>query len=50
MHTDPDGFKKIITRCSKIIDPGMLQGTVKHAYDFVEKIPLVKREAFRKYA
>jgi NitT/TauT family transport system substrate-binding protein len=47
MHTDQDGFKKIISKYSKITDPGMLQGTVKYAYDFVEKIPLVKREAFQ---
>ena len=47
MHTNPDGFKKIITRYSKITDPGMLQGTVQYAYDFIEKIPLVKRDAFQ---
>ncbi len=47
MHTNPEGFKKILTRYSKITDPGMLQGTVQYAYDFVEKIPLVKREAFQ---
>jgi NitT/TauT family transport system substrate-binding protein len=47
MHTNPEGFKKIITRYSKISDPGMLQGTVQYAYDFVEKVPLVKRDAFQ---
>lgn len=47
MHTDPEGFKKIITKYAKITDPGMLQGTVKYAYDFVEKVPAVKREAFQ---
>jgi NitT/TauT family transport system substrate-binding protein len=47
MHTNPDGFKKIITRYSKVTDPGMLRGTVQYAYDFVEKVPLVKREAFQ---
>ncbi|HEY7165548.1 MAG TPA: ABC transporter substrate-binding protein [Candidatus Binatia bacterium] len=46
MHTNPDGFKKILAKYSKIRDPGMLQGTVQYAYDFVEKIPLVKRQAF----
>jgi hypothetical protein len=25
----------------------MLRGTVQYAYDFVEKVPLVKREAFQ---
>jgi hypothetical protein len=47
MHTEPDGFKKIISRYSKITDPGMLQGTIQYAYDFVEKIPFVKRAAFQ---
>ena len=28
-------------------DPAMLEGTMQYAYDFVEKIPLVKREAFQ---
>lgn len=47
MHSNQDGFKKIISRYSKITDPGMLEGTVQYAYDFVEKVPLVKREAFQ---
>ena len=47
MHTNPEGFKKIITRYSKIADPGMLKGTVQYAYEFVEKIPLVERAAFQ---
>jgi NitT/TauT family transport system substrate-binding protein len=47
MHTNQEGFKKIITQYSKITDPGMLDGTVRYAYDFIEKIPLVKREAFQ---
>jgi NitT/TauT family transport system substrate-binding protein len=47
MHTQPEGFKKIISRYSKITDPGMLQGTIQYAYDFVEKIPAVKRAAFQ---
>ncbi len=47
MHTNPEGFKKIITRYSKITDAGMLQGTVQYAYDFFEKIPLVERDAFQ---
>jgi len=25
----------------------MLEGTMQYAYDFVEKVPLVKREAFQ---
>lgn len=47
MHTRKDDFKKILARYSKIKDPGMLEGSVQYAYDFVEKIPLVKREAFQ---
>jgi ABC-type nitrate/sulfonate/bicarbonate transport system substrate-binding protein len=46
MHTDKQGFEKILTKYSKVVDPGMLEGTVQYAYDFVEKIPLVKRQAF----
>lgn len=46
MHTDPEGFKKILSKYSKVVDPGMLKGTLQYAYDFVEKVPLVKREAF----
>jgi len=47
MHTNKEGFKKIITQYSKITDPGMLEGSVQYAYDFVEKVPLVDRQAFR---
>ena len=46
MHTNKEGFQKIITKYSKISDPGMLNGTVQYAYDFVEKVPLVSRKAF----
>jgi len=47
MHIDKKGFEKILSKYSKVVDPGMLEGTVQYAYDFVEKIPLVKREAFQ---
>ena len=47
MHTDKQGFEKILSKYSKVVDPGMLEGTVQYAYDFVEKIPLVKRQAFQ---
>jgi hypothetical protein len=46
MHTNKEGFKKILSKYSKVTDEGMLNGTVQYAYDFVEKIPLVKPEAF----
>jgi len=47
MYTNKEDFKRIITHYSGIKDPGMLDGSVQYAYDFVEKIPLVKREAFQ---
>jgi NitT/TauT family transport system substrate-binding protein len=47
MYTNKAEFEKIITHYSGIKDPGMLQGSVQYAYDFVEKIPLVKRDAFQ---
>jgi ABC-type nitrate/sulfonate/bicarbonate transport system substrate-binding protein len=47
MHTRKEDFKKILARYTKIKDPGMLEGSVQYAYDFVEKVPSVKREAFQ---
>jgi ABC-type nitrate/sulfonate/bicarbonate transport system substrate-binding protein len=47
MHTRKEEFKKIIARYSKVTDPGMLEGSAQYAYDFVEKVPLVKARAFQ---
>ena len=47
MFTNKEAFKNIIAHYSGIKDPGMLDGSVQYAYDFVEKIPLVKRDAFQ---
>src|SRR5262245_8841065 len=47
MHTRKEESKAIISRYTKVTDPGMLEGTMQYAYDFVEKIPLVKREAIQ---
>ena len=47
MHTRKEDFKKILARYTKIKDPGMLEGSVQYAYDFVEKVPLVKPAAFQ---
>src|SRR5262245_61206158 len=47
MHTRKEESKAILARYTKVTDPGMLEGTMQYAYDFVEKIPLVKREAFQ---
>ncbi len=47
MHANKEDYKKIIAKYSKVSDPGMLEGSVKYAYDFVEKVPLVKPQAFQ---
>ena len=44
MFQQRDEAKKILTKYAKIDDPGMLDGSLKYAHDFTEKIPLVKRE------
>jgi len=47
MHTKKEDFKKIMARYTKVNDPGMLEGSVQYAYDFLEKIPLVKPAAIQ---
>jgi NitT/TauT family transport system substrate-binding protein len=47
MHTRREETKEIFSRYSKIKDPGMLDGSLQYAYDFVEKVPLVKSQAFQ---
>ena len=47
MHTHKEEAKAIVSRYTKVTDPAMLEGTMQYAYDFVEKIPLVKRAAFQ---
>jgi len=42
MHTRKEETKAIFARYAKVTDPGMLEGSLKYAHDFVEKIPLVK--------
>lgn len=44
MFQHKDEAKKLLTKYAKIDDAGMLEGSMKYAYDFTEKIPLVKRE------
>ncbi len=44
MFRQRDDAKKILTKYAKIEDHGMLEGSLKYAHDFTEKIPLVKRE------
>ena len=45
MHTRKEESKAIVSRYTKVTDPAMLESTMQYAYDFVEKVPLVKREA-----
>jgi len=47
MHTRKEESKAILSRYTKVTDPTMLEGTMQYAYEFVEKIPLVKREAIQ---
>jgi ABC-type nitrate/sulfonate/bicarbonate transport system substrate-binding protein len=47
MHTKKEETKAIFARYSKVTDPGMLDGSLQYAYDFVEKVPLVKAKAFQ---
>lgn len=47
MHQRKEESKAILSRYTKVTDPAMLEGTMQYAYDFVEKVPLVKREAFQ---
>lgn len=44
MFEQGDQAKSILRKYAKIDDPGMLEGSLKYAQDFTEKIPLVKRE------
>lgn len=39
--------RAIFARYTKINDPGMLDGSIQYGYDFMEKIPLVKSQAFQ---
>ena len=47
MHSRKEETKAIVARYTKVTNPAMLEGTLQYAYDFVEKVPLVKREAFQ---
>lgn len=47
MHFRKEETKGIFSRYTKIKDPGILDGTLQYAYDFVEKIPMVKSQAFQ---
>lgn len=47
MHTRKEETRNIFARYTKIKDQGMLDGSIQYAYDFVEKVPLVKSQAFQ---
>jgi NitT/TauT family transport system substrate-binding protein len=47
MHTHKEETRAIFARYTKIKDQGMLDGSIQYAYDFMEKIPLVKTQAFQ---
>ena len=44
MFQQRDAAKTVLAKYTKVEDPGMLEGSLKYAQDFTEKIPLVKRE------
>lgn len=47
MHTHKEETRAIFAKYTKIKDQGMLDGSIQYAYDFMEKIPLVKSQAFQ---
>lgn len=47
MYTRKEEAKAIIARYTGIKDPDMLDGSMQYAYDFVEKVPLVKPQGFQ---
>ena len=47
MHTHKEETRAIFARYTQIKDQGMLDGSIQYAYDFMEKIPLAKAQAFQ---
>ena len=47
MHTRREQTRSIFAKYTKINDAGMLDGSIQYGYDFMEKIPLVKAQAFQ---
>jgi ABC-type nitrate/sulfonate/bicarbonate transport system substrate-binding protein len=47
MHNRKEETRAIFARYTKIKDQGMLDGSIQYGYDFMEKIPLVKNQAFQ---
>jgi len=47
MYTHREETRAIFARYTKIQDQGMLDGSIQYAFDFMEKIPLVKPQGFQ---
>jgi len=47
MYTHREETRAMFARYTKIQDQGMLDGSIQYAFDFMEKIPLVKAAAFQ---
>jgi ABC-type nitrate/sulfonate/bicarbonate transport system substrate-binding protein len=47
MHNRQEETRAIFAKYTKINDRGMLDGSIQYGYDFMEKIPLVKPQAFQ---
>jgi ABC-type nitrate/sulfonate/bicarbonate transport system substrate-binding protein len=47
MHTRKEQTRSIFAKYTKINDVGMLDGSIQYGYDFMEKIPFVKAQAFQ---
>ncbi len=47
MHSRKEETRAIFAKYTRINDVGMLDGSIQYGYDFMEKIPLVKTQAFQ---
>jgi NitT/TauT family transport system substrate-binding protein len=47
MHTRKEETRAIFAKYTRINDQGMLDGSIQYGYDFMEKIPFVKAQAFQ---
>jgi ABC-type nitrate/sulfonate/bicarbonate transport system substrate-binding protein len=47
MHSRKEQTRAIFAKYTKIKDQAMLDGSIQYGYDFMEKIPLVKPQAFQ---
>jgi ABC-type nitrate/sulfonate/bicarbonate transport system substrate-binding protein len=47
MHSRKEETRAIFAKYTKIKDQAMLDGSIQYGYDFMEKIPLVKTQAFQ---